>query len=191
MKYRCIKELSIDEYDEDGFATGGWFIVPVGSIWEADESPHRIIGGNDTVHLDLITGGLKKQWMEILGNTLNDYFEPVNEEEYRCIALASHAVGLDHKKPYKRHGRYFYRPYRNYYDAGPDDCKTWEAMVSLGYAKTGKKDRYSDRKYLMTDNRDKTPKPVYDDYDGKIYWLTRKGLDWLGEKLGTYIHNEN
>lgn len=28
------------------------------------------------------------------------------------IALASHCIGLDHSKPYKRRGRYFYKPYR-------------------------------------------------------------------------------
>lgn len=27
----------------------------------------------------------------------------------------SHCIGLDHKNPYKRHGRKFYKPYRNYY----------------------------------------------------------------------------
>lgn len=37
----------------------------------------------------------------------------VNENIY--INLASHAIGLDHKKPYKRHKKYFYRPYRNYF----------------------------------------------------------------------------
>ena len=39
------------------------------------------------------------------------------------IDLASHCIGLDYKKPYKRHGRYFYRPYRNYYGAGGKDVE--------------------------------------------------------------------
>lgn len=39
------------------------------------------------------------------------------------ITLAKHCIGLDHNKPYKRHGRYFYRPYRNHYDAGGKDVK--------------------------------------------------------------------
>lgn len=58
------------------------------------------------------------------------------------IDLASHCICLDHKKPYKRHGRYFYRPYRNYYDAGGKDVEIWDVMVSAGYAKAGRKDRY-------------------------------------------------
>ena len=85
----------------------------------------------------------------------------------KCIKLASHAVGLDRKKPYKRHGKYFYKPYRNYYDASNEDCKVWNLMVDNGYA-AYKKDRYG----------------------GRIYWLTREGLDWLGKKLGITIHDE-
>lgn len=58
----------------------------------------------------------------------------MDEKENRCISLATHAIGLDHKKPYKRHGRYFYRPYRNYYDASIKDCEIWDVMVNAGYA---------------------------------------------------------
>lgn len=89
-----------------------------------------------------------------------------NENQY--IELARHAIGLDHKEPYKRHGKLFYRPYRNYYDASPEDCETWELMCDAGYADRGRKDRYG----------------------GRMYWLTRKGLDCLGEKLGIKIYDE-
>lgn len=89
-----------------------------------------------------------------------------NENQY--IALARHAIGLDRKEPYKRHGKLFYRPYRNYYDASPKDCETWELMCDAGYADRGRKDRYG----------------------GRMYWLTREGLDWLGEKLGINIYDE-
>ena len=88
----------------------------------------------------------------------------VNENIY--INLASHAIGLDHKKPYKRHKKYFYRPYRNYYAASPKDCEVWEMMVAAGYAEA-------------------------DRYGGRLYWLTRAGLDWLGEKLGIHIYDES
>lgn len=92
----------------------------------------------------------------------------MEEKEQRCISLATHAIGLDHKKPYKRHGRYFYRLYRNHYDASLKDCEIWDVMVSQGYAKAGKKNSNG----------------------GRIYWLTRKGLDWLGEKLEIHIYDE-
>lgn len=92
------------------------------------------------------------------------------DEKYKkYIPFASHAIGLDHKEPYKRHGRYFYKPYRNYYDASEENSKVWDSMVADGFAKAGKKDRHG----------------------GRMYWLTRKGLDWLGEQLGIVIHNED
>lgn len=78
MRYKCIKELYIDEYDEDGFSTGGWFSIPVGSIWEIDDSGYKIVGGNDTVHLNLVTEQPKYQWLEILDSTLKEHFELIN-----------------------------------------------------------------------------------------------------------------
>lgn len=72
------------------------------------------------------------------------------------LTLASHCIGLDHRKPYKRHGRYFYRPYRNYYAAGGE------------YTEEGEKNSHG----------------------GRIYWLTREGMVWLGEKLGVKIWDE-
>lgn len=83
------------------------------------------------------------------------------------IDLASHCIGLDYKKPYKRRGRYFYRPYRNYYGAGGKDVEIWDVMVEAGYAAAGKKDREG----------------------GRMYWLTREGLDWLGNILGIHIYD--
>lgn len=90
------------------------------------------------------------------------------DNENQCVVLARHAIGLDHKKPYKRHGKLFYRPYRNCYAASPKDCKTWELMCDAGYADRGRENIYG----------------------GRIYWLTRKGLDWLGEKLSIKIYDE-
>ena len=89
-------------------------------------------------------------------------------KEYKCVILAMHAVGLDRKKPYKRHGKYFYKPYRNHYAASPDDCIMWDEMVDKGWAKAGREDCIG----------------------GRLYWLTRKGLDWLGKKLEIKIYDE-
>ncbi len=90
------------------------------------------------------------------------------EQNKKALAFAQHCIGMDHKKPYKRHGRYFYRPYRNYYDASVKDCETWELLVRAGYAEAGRKDRYG----------------------GRMYWLSRTGLDALGEYLGIKIYDE-
>lgn len=46
--------------------------------------------------------------------------------------------------------------------------ETWDVMVAAGYAKAGKEDKHG----------------------GRMYWLTREGLDWLGEKLGIRILDE-
>lgn len=86
----------------------------------------------------------------------------------RYIKLAMHAIGLDRKKPYTRHGKKFYKPYRNFF-ATHRECKDyefWEEMKNAGYA-----------------NSNATEK-------GEMFWLTRDGLDWLGEHIGVYIHDE-
>ena len=84
------------------------------------------------------------------------------------VEYAMHCIGMDRRKPYKRHGKMFYRPYRNFYSAGKRDCEIWDVMVASGYAEAGEENQH----------------------EGRTYWMTRAGLDWLGEKLGIVIHNE-
>lgn len=89
-------------------------------------------------------------------------------KENRYIDLAKHCIGLDQKKPYIRHGKKFYRPYRNYYNTNRN-TRSWDVMVEMGYAgRNEEKNRYG----------------------GYTYWLTRAGLDWLGEQLGMHIYDE-
>ena len=76
MKYKCIKNLYIDEYDEDGFSTGKWFFVPIGSIWEVDNDTPKIIGSNNTVRLVS-----ESKWIEILKSTLSEHFEKIKMVE--------------------------------------------------------------------------------------------------------------
>lgn len=85
----------------------------------------------------------------------------------RYIGLAKHCIGLDRKKPYTRHSRKFYRPYRNYYYV-KEDNEEWSVLENAGYASH------------LTANR-----PGY-----VSFYLTREGLDWLGEQLGIYIYDE-
>ena len=72
MKYKCIKNLYIDKYDEDGFSTDEWFFVTVGSIWKVDNDTPKIIGDNDTVRLVS-----EYKWIEILKSTLSEHFEEI------------------------------------------------------------------------------------------------------------------
>lgn len=88
----------------------------------------------------------------------------------KMIADASHAIGLGHRKPHTRHGRKFYRPYRNYFAINPDD-PVWTELERRGYAKHG-------------EVRD------HGHYEMTSFWLTRAGLDWLGEQLGMTIYDE-
>lgn len=86
------------------------------------------------------------------------------------IELAKHCIGLDYKLPYHRHGKAFYRPYRNYFTTGGNGAELdddWKTLVSAGYAGgTSENDR------------------------GIGYWLTREGLDWLGKQINITIYNE-
>lgn len=89
-------------------------------------------------------------------------------DENRFIEVAQHAIGLGYRKPYTRHGKRFYRPYRNYFAAsiGSSDYELLEKMANDGYARFRKSG------------------------DRAFFWLTREGLDWLGEKLGIHIYDE-
>lgn len=86
----------------------------------------------------------------------------------RYINLAKHAIGLDRKKPYHRHGKAFFKPYRNYFAANKygDDWCAWNEMCRMGLAKYEENKTYT------------------------YFWLTRAGLDWLGERLNIKIYDE-
>ena len=72
MKYRCINEFYIEIYDEGWMPTGEYRTIPVGTVWDLDESTNNIGGG---VHLDNDDEG----WIEISRDTLEECFEEVKE----------------------------------------------------------------------------------------------------------------
>ena len=87
------------------------------------------------------------------------------------VRLMAHAIGLDHKRPYQRHGKFYYRPYRNYYSTwvGSPEYVIWERMAVSGYAVRRVSERIS---------------------DGMVYHLTRAGRERLGKMLGITIREE-
>lgn len=82
--------------------------------------------------------------------------------------LVRHALGMDNRKTYTRHGKRFYRPYRNYFETNEKtvDYTYWERLVKAGLA---------DKKV-----------------DGENIWysVTRSGMDWLGQHDGVTIYDE-
>ena len=81
-----------------------------------------------------------------------------------------HCIGMDGRnrrcRPYTRHGKKFYRPWRNYFATTVDDV-SWNKLHNAGLA-----DRST----------------VRDGSNGVIYRLNRAGLDWIGEQIGVYIY---
>ena len=76
----------------------------------------------------------------------------------RVVEVCKHMIGLNYKRPYHRHGKAFYKPYRNYYCAAANG----------------------------EPNLDKLPDDIIKKFkDDKYVWyeLTRLGLDWLGRQL--------
>ena len=87
------------------------------------------------------------------------------------VRLMAHAIGLDHKRPYVRRGKFYYRPYRNYYSTakGSLEYVVWERMAVSGYAFRRVSDRCN---------------------ECMVYRLTRAGMDRLGTMLGITIVDE-
>lgn len=79
-----------------------------------------------------------------------------------------HALGYDQarhgERIYFRAGQKYFRPYRNYYDAGGNDVIAWNDLVDKGIAeKSG----------------------------SGYYHVTNKGLDCLSALIRTYIYSDN
>ena len=79
-----------------------------------------------------------------------------------------HCIGMyGEKKPYKRHGRLFYRPWRNFFATGPncDGVHIWLDLERRGYAIRKRRCNWT-------------------------FELTREGLDALGLHLNVRIYDE-
>lgn len=97
--------------------------------------------------------------------TYIDFSQKPKEVQY-----AAHTIGLDNKRPYQRHGKFFYRPYRNYFithEKSPD-FPSWRGLCEKGYAEC---------------HTGRNP-------GNYRFCLTRAGLDWLGDELGITIYDE-
>lgn len=88
--------------------------------------------------------------------------------------IVLHTIGLDRAdaRVYHRHGRAFYKPYRNYFNTYVGEYP-WPMLCEAGYAEMGKPHTH------------KNMEPTAN------YWLTRKGLDWLESEIGIHICDED
>lgn len=110
-----------------------------------------------------------RNWIEKRDNECSEHYGnmgtdmgiemTLTESEFTsAIELCKHMVGLDYKSPYHRHGKAFYKPYRNYYEAPKDGNPIL----------------------------DKLPFAIINKRVGDIsiwYELTEQGLAWLGRQL--------
>ena len=84
---------------------------------------------------------------------------------------ALHTIGLNSchtgRRLYTRHGKKFYKPYRNYF-CGKD--KDLDALVEAGYMERMEEISHGEKSFT--------------------YWFNREGLDWLGKQLGIHIYDE-
>lgn len=92
----------------------------------------------------------------------------LTEKELATLTeLCKHMVGLDRHKPYHRHGKAYYKPYRNYFCEGLCGNELFDKLTgSLG---------------LMIKRCSE---------NCTYYYLTRAGLDWLGRRLKIKIGDE-
>lgn len=109
-----------------------------------------------------------REYTEHLGDMGTDMgieMDLPEKELKRAIELCKHMIGLDYSNPYHRHGKAFYKPYRNYFEAPIAGDKTLDRLPSFVITK-----EISDISIWYT--------------------LTSEGLKWLGRQLHITIKQE-
>ena len=74
MKYICKESFCVERYDDDGWTTDTYMTVEEGEVYEVREDWHRIAGSYDSIRLEN-----NRNWLELQQETVNQYFEPVEE----------------------------------------------------------------------------------------------------------------
>ena len=81
MRYKCIKDFSVDKYDDNGFLIENEYVnIEIGSVWEAGDAYNMMIGGLDHIHLENIND---YSWLEIPKEMIDEYFKqikPLNDK---------------------------------------------------------------------------------------------------------------
>lgn len=97
-----------------------------------------------------------------------DYTEENERILEKHRELMRHALGFERRKPYIRHGKKYYKPYRNYFatNSRTVDYPYWERLVKAGLAE---KEEHGEAIW---------------------YYVSRKGMDWLGQHDGIHIYDK-
>lgn len=75
-RYKCVKTLVLDLYDDDGYSTDETMAVEVGETFEVkNRYPYNIVGGADCVHIENDDG----RWLELMPKTIAEHFVEVKE----------------------------------------------------------------------------------------------------------------
>lgn len=83
----------------------------------------------------------------------------ISEDELKiAVDYCKHMVGLDYERPYQRHCKLFYKPYRNHWEAPANGNKILDKLP----------------RFLVTREADEM---------GVLYALTVDGLKWLSRQL--------
>ena len=106
----------------------------------------------------------KEEYIHIVENGRKITYCTMRQKVLHTIGFNSIHVG---RRLYTRHGKKYYKPYRNYF-CGRD--KDLDKLVEAGYMDF--------REYDTDDGKDRS------------YWFNRSGLDWLGEQIGVIIRDE-
>ena len=105
------------------------------------------------------------EYLGEMGTDMGIEMDLSDNELKRAIELCKHMIGLDYSNPYHRHGKAFYKPYRNYFEAPITGDKTLDRLPSFVITK-----EISDISIWYT--------------------LTSEGLQWLGRQLHITIKQE-
>lgn len=77
-KYKCIKPLAVDSYNDEHTWEGNERIIEVGTVWEVDtELSSNYIAANEAIHLNMVSESLDSEWLEVYSETIEEYFEKV------------------------------------------------------------------------------------------------------------------
>ena len=118
---------------------------------------------------------LDDEYSQYLGDMGLDMGIEIDFQHYEwsmeeTIDMIKHMIGLDYHKPYMRHDKLFYKPYRNYFSFNPkNDNKSFEYLSGESIGILRRYERYGDNCGFI------------------CYSLTEIGRRWLSRSIGIMI----